>query len=306
MIVTSYDGLNSAWLDVLRLIEKEGRTVNPRGQLTKELDGVAFRILNSRDNTLVCGPRHLSHKYLIAEWLWIMFGRSDVDSILPFNKALIHFTDDLRSFAGAYGPMLAEQWSYAKSRLQDDRDTRQAVISIWRPRPRMSRDIPCTVAFQFLIRDNQLHMITTMRSNDAWLGLPYDVFTFTQLQAFMAFELDMEPGWYQHQVGSMHLYDVHFRQAELARQFYDFAQEHDVRRLERSAPLTQLPPRLEQVFLEIGNGRSAGMTFGADDLKNACAELLIAEDSEWATYVAAMMGLQHGRFKLIRDYEANL
>src|SRR5260370_41880706 len=53
-----------------------------------------------------------------------------------------------------------------------------------------------------------------MRSNDAWLGLPYDVFTFTRIQAYVAAAVGVEPGRYTHTVGSLHLYERDWERAE--------------------------------------------------------------------------------------------
>ncbi len=50
-------------------------------------------------------------------------------------------------------------------------------------------------------------MTAMMRSNDAYLGLPHDVFCFTMMQELVAAELGLEVGEYTHMVGSMHLYD---------------------------------------------------------------------------------------------------
>jgi len=57
-----------------------------------------------------------------------------------------------------------------------------------------------------VVRDNKLHLVATMRSNDAWLGLPYDIFCFTTLQRIIAVELGLELGTYVHQAGSEHIY----------------------------------------------------------------------------------------------------
>jgi thymidylate synthase len=69
------------------------------------------------------------------------------------------------------------------------------------------KEIPCTTALQFVARDGCLHMSTTMRSNDAYKGLPHDVFCFTMLQEMMATRLDLELGDYIHYATSMHVYD---------------------------------------------------------------------------------------------------
>jgi hypothetical protein len=68
------------------------------------------------------------------------------------------------------------------------------------------KDIPCTLSIQFFIRDGRLHCVTTMRSNDIWLGLPYDIFCFTCLQRLIAEALKVPTGFYIHQAGSLHLY----------------------------------------------------------------------------------------------------
>lgn len=53
-----------------------------------------------------------------------------------------------------------------------------------------------------------------MRSNDAYLGLPHDIFAFTMLQEIVARSLKVEVGWYKHAVGSLHLYSVNTSQAQ--------------------------------------------------------------------------------------------
>jgi hypothetical protein len=67
-------------------------------------------------------------------------------------------------------------------------------------------DIPCTLSVQFLVRAGRLHAVTQMRSNDIWLGTPYDIFAITSLQRLIADELSLSYGEYVHNVGSMHLY----------------------------------------------------------------------------------------------------
>jgi thymidylate synthase len=68
------------------------------------------------------------------------------------------------------------------------------------------RDIPCTLGYRFYVRDTRLHMHTTMRSQDTWLGLPYDLFATTTVMELMAGWLDVDLGGYHHHVDSLHLY----------------------------------------------------------------------------------------------------
>jgi len=97
--------------------------------------------------------------------------------------------------------------------LQEKPNTRQAVITMWNGGDLLHaiigdhKDLPCTLSLQFLLRGRLLHCIATMRSNDVWLGLPYDVFAFTCLQRLIADALKVKTGMYVHQVGSLHVYE---------------------------------------------------------------------------------------------------
>jgi thymidylate synthase len=67
-----------------------------------------------------------------------------------------------------------------------------------------------------MLRQDRLHMFINMRSNDAFLGLPHDIFCFTMIQEIVARTLSVELGSYKHVAGSLHLYDT---DTEAAQQF---------------------------------------------------------------------------------------
>jgi thymidylate synthase len=122
---------------------------------------------------------------------------------------------------GAYGPRLFDwkqlnQVENVSARLKENPYTRKAVIQLFDAIDikEVHKDIPCTCTLQFLIRQDSLHMITYMRSNDAYLGLPHDIFSFTMLQEVIARSLSVELGIYKHIVGSLHLYDKHIDSAK--------------------------------------------------------------------------------------------
>ena len=77
-----------------------------------------------------------------------------------------------------------------------------------------AKDIACATSMQFLLRENKLHAVIYMRSNDAFLGFPYDVFLFTMLQELLASELTVPIGNYYHCVASFHLYEKNITAAE--------------------------------------------------------------------------------------------
>lgn len=161
-------------------------------------------------NVIVDQQRDLNFRFMVAEWLWILAGRNDVVSLAKYNKQIAQFSDDGVTFNGAYGPRLSEQWREIVHKLRCDRDSRQAVAAIFFPFDisRKTKDVPCTLGLQVLIRDdNYLHGIVTMRSQDLWLGLPYDFFTFSMLCNGLAAELDATPGSLTFNVGSAHIYE---------------------------------------------------------------------------------------------------
>ena len=77
-----------------------------------------------------------------------------------------------------------------------------------------TKDEMCTIALQFLLRDGQLNMTGIMRSNDSWTGSPYDIFYFTELQKYVANELEVKYGTYTHFVSSIHIYERDFEKVE--------------------------------------------------------------------------------------------
>lgn len=212
---------SAAWLGTLRRIFSDGSQVSPRGMKTLELQHHTVQ-LNMNQPVLLCPRRQLSYTFLAAEALWILSGDDKVETIAPYNKNISQFSDDGQKFYGAYGPRIMDQFSWVLEKLLEDRDTRQAVMTIWRPKPPKTKDVPCTVAIAFSNRKGRLHCHVFMRSSDAWLGLPYDVFNFSMLSAKMACEFNLrchpmdtlELGYLHLTAASSHLYEKNFGDAE--------------------------------------------------------------------------------------------
>jgi hypothetical protein len=72
------------------------------------------------------------------------------------------------------------------------------------------KDVPCTLALQFFIRDEKLHLHVNMRSSDIILGIAYDVPAFTLMQEVLANELGVGLGEYCHTSNSLHCYERDF------------------------------------------------------------------------------------------------
>lgn len=183
------DMATNEWLKTLATILVLGGEVNPRGKPVLELLNQQVHV-DMRWPVVACLNRKLSYKFMAAEALWICDGDNSVNGIAPYLPKIKEFSDNETSFFGAYGPPISEQWEYILNSLLGDPFTRQAVLTIWRQRPTKSRDIPCTVSLQWLIRNRDIHCVANMRSSDVWLGLPYDIFNFTILTAKLACQLN--------------------------------------------------------------------------------------------------------------------
>ncbi len=211
--------VNTAWVKLLQDLIDKGAAVNPRDQLTKELMGYQSTIDMSNPIVTV-KDRKMNYNFMFGEAYHILSGSNRVGEITPFMQAIENFSDDGITFAGAYGPKVMEQISYVVDSLKRDTNSRQAVLSIWRERPTPSKDIPCTLTLQFMIRDGKLNCFANMRSSDAWLGWVYDVFNFSMISHYICNWYNLIDGESTISLGhlvlnaaSQHLYEQHWDQA---------------------------------------------------------------------------------------------
>jgi len=216
---TSVLNANDAWLRALGMVLSRGRVVSPKGSRTLEVPHLTS-IVDMRHPVITIPERHLNYRFLAAEAYWILSGDDTVAGIAPYNTNISKFSDDGVTFAGAYGPRIKEQLAWVVAKLIEDPETRQAGLTIWKPCPPKSLDVPCTVAIWFQLRDRRLNVHVLMRSNDLWLGFPYDIFNFSMLGHQVAgmlrlFRVPCEVGDLYHTAVSAHLYDEHVNPAAL-------------------------------------------------------------------------------------------
>ena len=210
---------NEAWeAQIRRLLNPPVGTayfdVAPRGINCREIinDRVTFDMKYPRvDNP----KRKLSYDFMKAEADWIIAGSNDLNYHPEIKSKLTPYSDNGETMAGAYGPMIMYQKDYVIEQLKKDRETRQAALTIWKPNPAPSKDIPCTLAMQFLIRENFIYTNVSMRSSDAWMGLPYDMYSFTMITCHIKAKIDHRIllGSCTINMGSSHLYQYNWDQA---------------------------------------------------------------------------------------------
>lgn len=204
------DNLRDGYTEICRAILDEGELAAPRGAQTREVLGATIVLTDPYDALPVDIGRKVGMRIAAAESLQLLGGFSDAEHLKMISGNMAQFVD-LGQFHGAYGPRVAAQLSLALRRLEQDAESRRSVINVWDPIRDLTLDgmsnYPCTTQLQFMIRGGKLNAHTIMRANDAWHGMAYDIFCFTQLQIMLANALDIEAGTYYHHATSLHLYD---------------------------------------------------------------------------------------------------
>lgn len=226
-IIVRSETLDEAWLNWFEKMKTCNKLNENKAK--KSRDGlVAAEVINAitviedpTKNIMINGIRKLSMRYAIGEMLWYLSGNPELKAIQNYTKAWDRMSDDGKTVNSNYGFLIKDaygfdQYEYCKELLRKDINSRQAVIHIKMPRNTIenpTNDLNCTVCLQFLVRDGKLYCTTYMRSNDLWLGFPYDVFQFTCIQIRMAMELGLDIGSYTHIAGSLHIYERDFKKA---------------------------------------------------------------------------------------------
>lgn len=202
---------------------REGHFIKPRNLLTHELLNVNLVLTNPRERLMYSKVRKHNYTYGAAEFLWYMSGTNRLDFIEFYLPRMKDYSDDGVTVNSAYGyrifgvhPDFPHQWRNIQYLLLADPETRQAVITVHYQQDlvKPSKDVPCTLNLHFLIRENKLNLFVQMRSNDAFMGLLYDVFSFSLMLEHMFNFLKnqeklkgLELGTYVHKSDSMHLYE---------------------------------------------------------------------------------------------------
>lgn len=220
--------LDDVWLQVYNELAPTENEIVPLassrdGDVVGEIINATLVVEDPTRNILKNPIRKMPMRYAVGEFLWYLSGNPSLQAIGHYTNAWERMSDDGETVNSNYGHIIQHcgdwsreswrdkfnQFEYCYDLLRKDPNTRQAIIHIKTPRDTReypTKDLNCTVYCQFILRDNKLHMSTHMRSNDLWMGVPYDCFFFMNLQVLMAMKLGVDIGTYTHYAGSLHLY----------------------------------------------------------------------------------------------------
>lgn len=194
------------------------RDIEVRGSVVKEAEGIFITVYEDPTRRVMLVPERDANPFFhLFESLWILAGRQDVAWLSQFNSNIANYSDDGVNFHAPYGYRLRscgisamDQISELIKLLENDRNTRRAVLSIWDPALDLntdSKDIPCNDMLFFSIRNNKLYMTVCNRSNDMiWGAYGANVVQFSMLQEYIAGMVGVELGTYTQMSNNMHVY----------------------------------------------------------------------------------------------------
>lgn len=206
----------SGYRSILAHVLEHGEPRSPRGLNTYDAGYTTIEFTSPYDMLAVGVGRKLSKRVAAAEAIQLIGGFSNPELLLSASPNFARYVEPYGNFWGAYGRRIGLQLPLVVRKLTEDHDTRQAIITLWDPdldNMPGKKDYPCTLALGFSISKQQVDLDVTMRSNDVWRGLPYDIFQFTQLQHTVANVLGRHVGRYRHHTYSLHLYAEDLKEA---------------------------------------------------------------------------------------------
>jgi thymidylate synthase len=217
--------------DLLRLVLHHGQERTDRtGTGTLSVFGAQTRF-DLRDSFPLLTTKKLHLKSIIYELLWFLRGDTNVRYLDAHGVTIwdewADENGDLGRVYGAqwrdwHGPRgeVIDQISSVVAQIKSNPSSRRLIVSAWNPAEIEQMALPpCHVLFQFYVQGGELSCQLYQRSADLFLGVPFNIASYSLLTLMIAQVCDLRPGDFVHTFGDLHLYLNHLEQArqQLAR-----------------------------------------------------------------------------------------
>ncbi len=237
------------YLDLLNRIFDEGVEKGDRtGTGTTSVFGHQMRFDLARGFPLLT-TKKLHLRSIIHELLWFLQGDTNT-AYLKENG--VGIWDEWADDAGNLGPVYGHQWrswgtpdggtidqvSQVIEQIRKTPDSRRLIVSAWNVGELESMALPpCHLLYQFYVAEGKLSCQLYQRSADAFLGVPFNIASYSLLLLMVAQVAGLEPGEFVHTFGDVHLYSNHLEQAKL-----------QLSRELRELPSMQLNSEVDDIF----------------------------------------------------------
>lgn len=222
------------YLDLLREVRDRGVDRCDRtGIGTRSVFGRQLRFDLERGFPAVT-TKALHLRSVIHELLWFLRGDTNIDWLHAHGVSI---WDEWADEGGELGPIYGYQWrswpapngrridqiSRVVEQIRRDPDSRRHLVCAWNVADLEDMALPpCHVLFQFYVAEGRLSCQLYMRSADLFLGVPFNIASYSLLTMMIAQVCGLDPGAFVLTLGDAHLYLNHLRQVEtqLAREPY--------------------------------------------------------------------------------------
>lgn len=228
------------YLDLLRHVRAQGVFKGDRtGTGTYAVFGYQMRFDLAQGFPLLT-TKKLHLRSIIHELLWFISGDTNIRYL---KENGVSIWDEWATPTGELGPVYGEQWRSWRSadgrvidqirdvlaEIERNPDSRRLVVSAWNPAvlpdpaisPKENASLgrqalpPCHCLFQFYVVNGRLSCQLYQRSGDVFLGVPFNIASYSLLTLMVAQVCGLQPGDFVHTLGDAHLYSNHLEQADL-------------------------------------------------------------------------------------------
>ena len=215
------------YLDFLRFILENGKQKIDRTKVgTISIFGYQMRFNLSNSFPLITTKKiHL--KSVIYELLWFLKGSTNIKYL---EEKGISIWNEWADKDGELGPVYGRQWRSWEGKdfikidqiknlienIKKNPNSRRHIVSAWNVSEIENMALPpCHCFFQFYVEENKISCQLYQRSADAFLGIPFNIASYSLLLSMVAQVCDLVPFEFIHTIGDAHIYNNHIDQVKL-------------------------------------------------------------------------------------------
>jgi thymidylate synthase len=215
------------YLELIRHVSSNGVPKDDRtGTGTISVFGYQMRFDLSQGFPAIT-TKKLHFRSIIGELLWFLSGDTNIRSL---HENGVSIWDEWADEDGNLGPIYGYQWrswptadgrhvdqiSQVVEQIKSNPSSRRHIVSAWNVGEIEKMALPpCHTLFQFYVADGRLSCQLYQRSADIFLGVPFNIASYSLLTMMIAQIVGLAPGDFVHTLGDAHLYRNHLEQAEL-------------------------------------------------------------------------------------------
>lgn len=237
------------YLDLCRHVLENGVKKSDRtGTGTISIFGYQMRF-NLQEGFPLLTTKKLHLKSIIYELLWFLKGDTNVKYL---QENGVRIWNEWADEEGNLGPIYGRQWRSWKTadgrtidqisqvieQIKTNPDSRRLIVSAWNVGELDKMALPpCHILFQFYVSEGKLSCQLYQRSADIFLGLPFNIASYSLLTMMIAQVCGLEPGEFVHTLGDAHIYNNHIEQVKL-----------QLTRTPYPLPKMKLNPEIKNIF----------------------------------------------------------